>query len=61
MPLIGRKLPSSVDVDQALVRGEEERAELRQLNRMESNRLMERWLSDEVFQQAQNFLSRRKK
>ena len=48
-------------VDQALVRGEEERAELRQLNRMESNRLMERWLSDEVFQQAQNFLSRRKK
>ena len=54
-------MEKSFHVDQALVRGEEERAELRQLNRMESNRLMERWLSDEVFQQAQNFLSRRKK
>merc|ERR1719266_278370 len=55
-------LPSSaLQYSKALVRGEEERAELRQLNRMESNRLMERWLSDEVFQQAQNFLSRRKK
>jgi len=43
------------------VRGETEREELRKLNREESNRLMERWLSDEVFQQAQNFLSRRKK
>jgi len=55
-------LPSSaLQFSKALVRGESEREELRQLNRMESNRLMERWLSDEVFQQAQNFLSRRKK
>ena len=30
--------------EQALVRGEAEREELRLLNRMESNRLMERWL-----------------
>jgi len=55
-------LPSSaLQYSKALVRGEAEREELRLLNRMESNRLMERWLSDEVFQQAQNFLSRRKK
>jgi len=55
-------LPSSaLQYSKALVRGEAEREELRRLNRMESNRLMERWLSDEVFQQAQNFLSRRKK
>jgi len=55
-------LPSSaLQYSKALVRGEAEREELKRLNRMESNRLMERWLSDEVFQQAQNFLSRRKK
>jgi len=55
-------LPSSaLQFSKALVRGSAEREELRQLNRMESNRLMERWLSDEVFQQAQKFLSRRKK
>jgi len=55
-------LPSSaLQYSKALVRGEAEREELRKLNRMESDRLMERWLSDEVFQQAQNFLSRRKK
>merc|ERR1719237_577160 len=55
-------LPSSaLQYSKALVRGEAEREELRKLNRMESDRLMERWLSDEVFQQAQKFLSRRKK
>jgi len=55
-------LPSSaLQYSKALVRSETEREELRKLNREESNRLMERWLSDEVFQQAQNFLSRRKK
>merc|ERR1719234_2884753 len=55
-------LPSSaLQYSKALVRGEAEREELRLLNRMESNRLMERWLSDDVFQQAQKFLSRRKK
>merc|ERR1719495_2541675 len=46
-------LPSSaLQYSKALVRGETEREELRKLSREESNRLMERWLSDEVFQQA---------